>query len=74
MFDGEILGEITTNVATILGITGIGLIATQKKAINNGCIRMANNSNPKRRDNYSIGNICDLEGAKRKESRVSNER
>ena len=36
MFDGEILGEITTNVATILGITGIGLIATQKKAINNG--------------------------------------
>ena len=36
MFDGEILGETTTNIVTILGITGMGLIATQKKAINNG--------------------------------------
>ena len=36
MFDGAILGEITTNVATVLGITGIGLIATQKSTINNG--------------------------------------
>ena len=29
MFDGAILGE-TTSVATVLGITGMGLIATQK--------------------------------------------
>ena len=36
MFDGAILGETTTNVATVLGITGIGLIATQKRTINNG--------------------------------------
>jgi energy-converting hydrogenase Eha subunit H len=36
MFDGAILGETTTNVATVLGITGIGLIATQRKAMNNG--------------------------------------
>ena len=36
MFDGAILGETTTNVATVLGITGIGLIATQKRATNNG--------------------------------------
>jgi hypothetical protein len=36
MFDGSILGETTTNVATVLGITGICLIATQKKAMNNG--------------------------------------
>jgi hypothetical protein len=38
MFDGAILGETTTNIATILGITGIGLIATstQRRAINNG--------------------------------------
>ena len=37
MFDGAILGE-TTNVATVLGITGIGLIATsaQRRAMNNG--------------------------------------
>ena len=37
MFDGAILGE-TTNVATVLGITGIGLIATstQRRAKNNG--------------------------------------
>ena len=38
MFDGAILSETTTNVATVLGITGIGLIATstQRKAMNNG--------------------------------------
>ena len=38
MFDGAILGETTTNVATVLGITGIGLIATstQRRAMNNG--------------------------------------
>jgi hypothetical protein len=36
MFDGAVLGETTTNVATVLGITGIGLIATQKRAMNNG--------------------------------------
>jgi hypothetical protein len=38
MADGAILGETTTNVATVLGITGIGLIATstQKRAMNNG--------------------------------------
>ena len=38
MFDGAILSETTTNVATVLGITGIGLIATstQKRAMNNG--------------------------------------
>jgi len=36
MFDGAILGETTTNIATVLGITGIGLIATQGRAMNNG--------------------------------------
>ncbi len=36
MFDGAILGETTTNVATVLGITGISLIATQKRTMNNG--------------------------------------
>ena len=36
MFDGAILGETTTNVATVLGITGMGLIATQRRAMNNG--------------------------------------
>ena len=36
MFDGAVLGETTTNIATVLGITGIGLIATQKRTINNG--------------------------------------
>jgi energy-converting hydrogenase Eha subunit H len=36
MFDGAILGEITTSVVTVLGITGIGLIATQKRAMNDG--------------------------------------
>ena len=34
--DEAILGETTTNVATILGITGMGLIATQRRAMNNG--------------------------------------
>lgn len=28
MFDGDILGENTTGVATVIGIVGIGLIAT----------------------------------------------
>jgi hypothetical protein len=36
MFDGAILGETTTNIATVLGITGICLIATQRRAMNNG--------------------------------------
>jgi energy-converting hydrogenase Eha subunit H len=38
MADGAFLGETTTNVATVLGITGIGLIATstQRRAMNNG--------------------------------------
>jgi len=38
MFDGAILGETTTNVASVLGITGIGLIATstERRAMNNG--------------------------------------
>ena len=36
MFDGAILGETTTNVATVLGITGMGLIATQRRAMNTG--------------------------------------
>jgi hypothetical protein len=36
MFDGAILGETTANVATVLGITGICLITTQRKAMNNG--------------------------------------
>jgi energy-converting hydrogenase Eha subunit H len=36
MFDGAILGETTTNVATVIGIIGIGLIATQRRASNNG--------------------------------------
>ena len=36
MFDGAILGETTTNVATVLGIIGIGLIATKRKAMTNG--------------------------------------
>ena len=37
-----------------------------------GYIHMANNSDPKRRDNYSTGNICNLEDAKRQESRIPN--
>ena len=36
MFDGAILGETTTNVATVLGITGLGLIATQRRAMKTG--------------------------------------
>jgi hypothetical protein len=38
MFDGAILGETTTGIATVLGITGIGLIATstQRRAMNSG--------------------------------------
>ena len=28
MFDGDILGENTTGIATVIGIIGIGLIAT----------------------------------------------
>ena len=28
MFDGEILGENTTGISTVMGIVGIGLIAT----------------------------------------------
>jgi hypothetical protein len=36
MFDGAILGETTTNIATVLGITGIGLIATERRAMRNG--------------------------------------
>ena len=31
MFDGAILGETTANVPTVLGITGMGQIATQKE-------------------------------------------
>ncbi len=30
MWDGSILGENTTGIATIVGIIGIGLIATSK--------------------------------------------
>jgi hypothetical protein len=36
MFDGAILGETTTNIATVLGITGICLIASQRRAVNSG--------------------------------------
>ena len=36
MFDGAILGETTTNIAIVLGITGISLIATQKRTMNDG--------------------------------------
>ena len=36
MFEGAILGEITANVATVLGITGMGLIVTQKRTMNHG--------------------------------------
>ena len=28
MFDGDVLGENTTGIATVIGIVGIGLIAT----------------------------------------------
>jgi hypothetical protein len=36
MFDGAILGETTTNIATVLGITGICLIAPQRRTMNKG--------------------------------------
>ncbi|UCE96699.1 MAG: hypothetical protein JSV51_03655 [Candidatus Bathyarchaeota archaeon] len=36
LFNGIILGETTTNVATVLVITGMGLIATQRRAMNDG--------------------------------------
>ena len=36
MFDRAILSEITTNVATVLGITRICLIVTQRRAMNKG--------------------------------------
>jgi hypothetical protein len=36
MLDGAIPGETTTNIATIFGITGIGLIATQRRAMDDG--------------------------------------
>ena len=32
MWNGSILGENTTGIATIIGIVGIGLIATSKKS------------------------------------------
>jgi len=32
MWNGSILGENTTGIATIVGIVGIGLIATSKKS------------------------------------------
>ncbi len=32
MFEGSILGESTTGVAIVIGIVGIGLIATSKKS------------------------------------------
>jgi len=35
-FDGAILGETTTNIATVLGMTGVCLIATQRRAMNSG--------------------------------------
>ncbi len=34
MWDGSILGENTTGIATVIGIIGIGLIATSKKPKN----------------------------------------
>ena len=36
MFDGTIRSEIITNFATVLGITGMGPIATQKRTMNDG--------------------------------------
>ena len=36
MFDGAVLGEMTTNIATVLGIMGIGFIASQKIELNSG--------------------------------------
>lgn len=31
MFDGSILGENTTGIATVIGIVGIGIIASARK-------------------------------------------
>jgi hypothetical protein len=36
MFEGAILGKTTTGIAIVLGITGMGLIATQKRTIISG--------------------------------------
>jgi len=36
MFEGAILGETTANVATVLGIIGICLVATQRRMMNKG--------------------------------------
>ena len=33
MFDGDILGENTTGIATVIGIVGIGLIATSNVSL-----------------------------------------
>jgi hypothetical protein len=33
MFDGDILGENTTGIATVIGIIGIGLIATSNAGL-----------------------------------------
>jgi hypothetical protein len=33
MFDGDILGENTTGFATVMGIVGIGLIATSNMSL-----------------------------------------
>ncbi len=38
MFDGDILGENTTGIATVVGIVGIGLIATSNVTLL-GCKR-----------------------------------
>ena len=32
MFDGSILGENTTGIATVLGIIGIGIISSHKRS------------------------------------------
>jgi hypothetical protein len=36
VFDGVILGGTTTNVATVLGIAGVGLVVTLKRTMNDG--------------------------------------
>ena len=36
MFDGAILGETTANIATVLGIIGMGLIASQRRILDSG--------------------------------------
>lgn len=33
MFEGSVLGENTTGIATVVGIVGIGLIATSKRPL-----------------------------------------